>query len=76
MGPAAFLKQPIGAPERPHWVKRLTLGFSSGYDLDVLRSSPTLGSMLSVGSVSESLSFSPLSLPPILQLAHILSLSP
>ena len=42
-------------PKRGAWVmqsaKYLTLGFSSGGDLRVMRSSPTVGSVLSVESV-------------------------
>ena len=52
-------------------VKRLTLGFSSGHDLRVVRSSPTLGSALS----GESLSPCPCPSPCALSLSHVLSLS-
>ena len=50
-------------------VKRLTLGFSSGHDLRVVRSSPTLGSVLSEVSAWDSLPLPlPLPLPPVLSL--------
>ena len=44
------------------WVKHPTLGFTSGHDLRVMGSSPTLGSVLN----GESKTPSPSALPPLL----------
>ena len=52
--------------------KHLTLGFGSGHDLRVARSSPTLGSVLSEVSAWDSLPL-PLPLPLVLSLSLSLS---